>query len=242
MTSTTGPVSGSVHVFEKVDGEWPTTEDYKLLASDGEQDDIFGSAIAVEGETVIVGAPWSDDVPFTSGSAYVFELIDGVWTETDKLTASDAVADAWFGASISISGDSLVVGAQGDSEIGTASGAAYVFERIDGTWTETAKLLASDGVDEDAFGSSVSVSGGTVLVGSRLDDDNGMNSGSLYVFEIGCACPADVNGDGQLNVLDFVAFQLLWQAGDPAADCDANGEFNVLDFVCFQQLFQAGCR
>ena len=55
------------------------------------------------------------------------------------------------------------------------------------------------------------------------------------------SCPADVNGDGQLNVLDFVAFQLLWQAADPAADCDANAEFDVLDFVCYQLAFQAGC-
>jgi hypothetical protein len=55
------------------------------------------------------------------------------------------------------------------------------------------------------------------------------------------ACAADVNGDGALNILDFVAFQLLWQDQDPAADCDANAAFNVLDFVCFQQLFVAGC-
>ena len=54
-------------------------------------------------------------------------------------------------------------------------------------------------------------------------------------------CAADVNGDGVLNVLDFVAFQGLWQAADPGADCDQNGQFNILDFVCYQQLFQAGC-
>ena len=57
-----------------------------------------------------------------------------------------------------------------------------------------------------------------------------------------CACPADLNGDGALNILDFVAFQILWQAGDPAADCDGNELFNVIDFVCFQQLFVAGCK
>jgi hypothetical protein len=55
------------------------------------------------------------------------------------------------------------------------------------------------------------------------------------------ACPADVNNDGALDILDFVTFQLLWQAADPAADCDANAEFNLLDFVCFQHLFQEGC-
>ena len=57
----------------------------------------------------------------------------------------------------------------------------------------------------------------------------------------GGACAADVDGDGELTILDFIAFQGLFLDGDPAADCDANGEFNILDFVCFQQLFQAGC-
>jgi hypothetical protein len=57
--------------------------------------------------------------------------------------------------------------------------------------------------------------------------------------EAGCA--ADVNGDGDLNILDFVAFQGLFVAGDPAADCDGNGALNILDFVCFQGLFAAGC-
>ena len=55
------------------------------------------------------------------------------------------------------------------------------------------------------------------------------------------ACAADVNADGQLNILDFVAFQLLFVGGDPGADCDGNGALNILDFVCYQQLFQAGC-
>ena len=55
------------------------------------------------------------------------------------------------------------------------------------------------------------------------------------------SCPADFNGDGQANVLDFVAFQGAWSAMDPAADCDLNGAFNVLDFVCFQQVFVKGC-
>jgi hypothetical protein len=65
---------------------------------------------------------------------------------------------------------------------------------------------------------------------------------SLSIFNATVdACPADVNADGNLDILDFVAFQLLFADQDPAADCDANAEFNILDFVCFQQLFQAGC-
>jgi FG-GAP-like repeat len=55
------------------------------------------------------------------------------------------------------------------------------------------------------------------------------------------ACPADVNADGALNILDFVAFQVAWQGQQPGADCDKNGAFNILDFTCFQQAFQGGC-
>ena len=54
-------------------------------------------------------------------------------------------------------------------------------------------------------------------------------------------CIADCDDNGQLNILDFVCFQGLFQAGDPSADCDGNGQLNILDFVCFQQAFQAGC-
>ena len=68
------------------------------------------------------------------------------------------------------------------------------------------------------------------------------NEGSSFEVHLEqVACPADVNGDGELNVLDFVAFQLLWQAQAPEGDCDANGLYNILDFVCFQQRFVEGC-
>lgn len=65
---------------------------------------------------------------------------------------------------------------------------------------------------------------------------------ATVVIHVEGGCAADANGDGMLNVLDFVAFQQLWQAGDPQADCNADGLYNVLDFVCFQTLFQAGCN
>jgi hypothetical protein len=67
------------------------------------------------------------------------------------------------------------------------------------------------------------------------------SEGIGHIFKLECACAGDVNGDGKLNVLDFVAFQGLWQAEDPAADCDDNGAFNILDFVCYQQVFVDGC-
>jgi hypothetical protein len=95
-----------------------------------------------------------------------------------------------------------------------------------------------DGVDLD-------LAGNPRFVDDPDTEDTGVGPAPIvdmgaYEFQA-AGCPADYNGDGALNILDFVAFQAGWQSQDPEADCDANGAFNILDFVCFQALFQAGC-
>ena len=97
----------------------------------------------------------------------------------------------------------------------------------------------SAGIDEDDF-VFFSVTDVTLepsfLVGSLT-----FTEGTVTVTRVEASCPGDFNGDGVLNILDFVAFQGAFVAGDPAADCDGNGQFNILDFVCFQGAFAAGC-
>jgi hypothetical protein len=104
-----------------------------------------------------------------------------------KLTASDGAAGDRFGSSVSLSGDGSValVGAYADDDKGTNSGSAYIFTRNGSTWTEQAKLVASDGASDDRFGYSVSLSsdGNTALIGAYLDDDKGTDSGAAYVYE-----------------------------------------------------------
>jgi hypothetical protein len=102
---------------------------------------------------------------------------------SDKLLASDGTAGDDFGISLSLSGDTALIGADFDSDNGTKSGSAYIFERDADGWGQVKKLLPSDGAAEDNFGVSVSLSGDTALVGAYLDDDNGSSSGSVYVFE-----------------------------------------------------------
>ena len=103
--------------------------------------------------------------------------------EQAKLTASDGAADDLFGESVAIAGDTIVVGAWLDDVNGiTDSGSAYVFTRTGTTWTEQAKLTASDGAANDQFGRSVAIAGDTIVVGALEDDDNGTDSGSAYVF------------------------------------------------------------
>jgi len=108
----------------------------------------------------------------------------GVGLDEFKLVASDPVANGFFGSSLSISGDYAVIGAYGNNDGGTDSGSAYVFHRSGTTWTQQAKLTASDAVAFDNFGKSVSISGDYAVSGAYGNDDGGSNSGSAYVYTL----------------------------------------------------------
>jgi hypothetical protein len=167
--------SGAVYVFEFDGNSWNQTA--KLATRDPGFTDHFGSAVAVGPDgTIVIGAAGKDS---GRGATYVFEKRAGMWTRTAMLIASDGRAGDQFGFATDIDGDTLLVGASGRNSV---SGAAYVFERSEGAWRETAILVSTDIADGDNFGYSVSVEGGTALVGSPTDDDRAANSGSAYVF------------------------------------------------------------
>ncbi|MGO8746980.1 MAG: beta strand repeat-containing protein [Thermoguttaceae bacterium] len=158
----------------------------KLTASGGAADNDFGNAVAVSGNTMVVGA-YEAAVGGNAhqGAAYVFTESGSVWTETAKLTASDGAASNFFGDSVAISGDTVVVGAP-DATVGSNSdqGAAYVFTESGSVWIQDAKLTASDGAASALFGYSVAISGdGTVVVGARLATVGvTAKQGTAYVF------------------------------------------------------------
>jgi len=182
LASDNGAASGSAYVFTRSTGStW--TEQAKLTASDGAAEDRFGESVTIAGDTIVVGAPGDDENGTGSGTAYIFTRTGTSWTEQAKLTASDGAAADVFGNSVAIDGDSMVVGAHLDDVNGiTNSGSAYVFLRTGTTWTEQAKLTASDGAAADRFGESVAIAGDTIVVGAHVDDDNGTGSGSGYIF------------------------------------------------------------
>jgi hypothetical protein len=167
----------------------------KLTASDAGAGDELGYAVAISGDTIVVGAWLDDGAASEAGAAYVFERNEGGagnWGQVKKLTASDAAINDNFGKAVSIDGDTLVVGAPATVNFSTY-GAAYVFERNEGgaaNWGEKKKLQPSDPGANDKFGSSVAVSGTTVLVGSPRNDDSGESTGAAYFFE------RDNGGDG----------------------------------------------
>lgn len=175
-----GSDSGRAYVFTRSGGTW--AQQGKLLPDDGNSSDYFGFSVSVSGDTALVGAYGDDDNGNSSGSAYVFTRNDGVWTQQAKLLPDDGVAVDYFAFSVSLDGDTALVGAYRNDDNGTDSGSVYVFARIGGDWVQQAKLLPGDGAAQDRFGYSVSLSGDTALVGAFLDDDKGSSSGSAYVF------------------------------------------------------------
>lgn len=178
-----GANAGSAYVFTRSGTVW--TQQAKLTANDAATGDSFGISVAIEGDTIVIGAE-SDDTAggVDAGSAYVFTRTGTVWTQQAKLTALDAAAGDRFGYSVSLSGNTAVVGAQSDDTAGGSNaGSAYVFTRCGFAWTQQAKLTASDGAGNDTFGVCVSVSGDSVIVGAYTDDTpGGANAGSAYVF------------------------------------------------------------
>jgi FG-GAP repeat len=157
------------------------SEDAKLTASDGARDDVFGSSVAIDGDTAVVGAPWKTNEGLPdgryAGAAYVFVRdSSGTWTEQQKLLPGTPGIGAFFGTSVAIEGDTAVIGARRDNY----TGSAYVFTRTGTVWTQQARLTASDAADDDQFGFSVSVSGETVVVGAYKKNTT---AGAAYVFK-----------------------------------------------------------
>jgi len=159
----------------------------KLTASDGAAKSFFGKSVSISDSTVVVGAFFNvADGMSHKGAAYVFTNSESGWTQVAKLTTSDGASDDHFGDSVSISGNTVVVGAH-SATVGSNSwqGAAYVFSRPEAGWadmTETAKLTASDGATQDKFGTSVSISGNTIVVGSPRALIGKYYCGAAYVF------------------------------------------------------------
>ena len=199
-----GSNSGSAYLFTKPPTGWTSTSTAaKLTASDGDADDEFGYSVAVDGDTVVVGAWVDDDNGPYSGSVYVFNTPAGGGWVTAKLLASDGATGDWFGGSVSLDGDRLAVGASGDDDNGSRSGSVYVYEGQSGAWSLIDKLTASDGATDDEFGISVAVDGDTVVVGAHWDDDNGSKSGSAYVYEILDWAAIPDSGAGETNATSY---------------------------------------
>ncbi len=185
------PFQGSAYLFERNRGgvdHWGQLK--RLAAPDGQPDDAFGVSLALDGDTLVVGAALDDVGLLDEGSAYIFERNrdgENAWGQVARLVAGDGAANDNFGLAVDISGDKIVVGAPyDDSAEKSDQGSAYLFERNRGgpdAWGQVRQLMAADGASDDSFGVSVAVDGDAIVVGAYLDNvDASADQGAVYAF------------------------------------------------------------
>ncbi len=177
-----GPNSGSVYVFVKDANTWK--QQGKLVARDTARSDSFGEIVAIEADTIVVGAPGHTHANIRfSGAVYVFGRQGERWVEKAKITAEDAAKSDRFGVSVGVHGDTIIVGSTlNDAGRGKDAGAAYVFVREGNAWKQQAKLVGDDSRAGDHFGAGVATTGKIAVIGAPLYEEEGLGSGAAYAF------------------------------------------------------------
>jgi hypothetical protein len=175
--------AGVAYIYVRSGTTW--TLQQQLTASDAQPYDNFGFSVAIKGSDVVVGAPYEDPGGISSaGSAYVFTRSGTSWSQQAKLTASSGGASDYFGDSVAIDGNYIVVASRlDDIETLTDAGSAYIFVRSGTSWSQQAKLTAFDAATLDRFGSAVAIEGTRVVIGAASDDEGGNAAGATYIFD-----------------------------------------------------------
>jgi len=186
---TNGVTGGAVYVYVRDGHTWSLQQ--KLFASDRANFDQFGIAVDIVGDTIVVGAHGDNDEGFQTGAVYVFRRNGTTWTEEQKLKASDAAPDSAFGSSVALSEQTIAIGAPSESSGALSSGAVYVFVNDGTSWQQQGKIKANSAMNNQQLGSTVSVSGDTIvaaapgeLIGEPADDfNNVLSKGAVYIFD-----------------------------------------------------------
>lgn len=151
-----------------------------LTAGDADEGDYFGESVAICGNTVLIGATGDDEGGEDAGAMYVFLKEQSGWIQESKILPDDLAAGDHFGAAIAVDGNLAVVGAYGKQN---NRGAAYVFVHDGEEWNRQAILMADDGMDNDYFGSVVSINNGFIIAGAYGKNISGPNTGAAYIFQ-----------------------------------------------------------
>ena len=164
-------------------GAGTAVEQVVLAPAEGEASELFGEDVSISGDTALVGAPHDPFVSTTSpGAAYVYVRTGGTWTEQQKLVPPDGDAEDYFGYSVSLDGDTALVGSPDHATDNGKTGAAYVFVRCDGVWSLQQMITPADAADGDALGQAVSLSGESALIGAPGRVEGGLEAGAAYVY------------------------------------------------------------
>lgn len=224
--------AGSAYVFELQGATW--VEVAKVYALDNEVSGLFGYAVAIDGERLVIGAPFQDNGTTSNsnrGAAYVFERVGANWLQTQKLVANDSVNGDAFGLSIAVSGDVILVGTENHEHSPGLKGAVYVFTRQGGTFVQTQELSTQDNENGDALAGHIAIEGNLAAVSAAGDDDLALYSGSAYVFRLQqgawqqiakVLAPDGVYGDTFANSLSLSGSRLLVGCSNDDDACPAD--------------------
>lgn len=218
-------LSGAAYIFDVATGQ----QLFKLAAPDPFTEGLFGQSVAISGTTVLVGAERTASLGLGEGAVYVFNASTGTYLRT--LTPTDPENGDAFGKSIAVSGDTAIVGAQGNDDDGTNSGSVYLFDI--NTGGQLHKLTASDAGELAGFGTSVSISGNTAIIGATGSAGVGPSTGAAYLFDITTGVEGFklIGSDGGVN--DRFGHSVAFSGGiavvgardDDEADTDAGAAY-----------------
>ncbi|RZG12851.1 hypothetical protein EXT47_20495 [Pseudoalteromonas sp. CO342X] len=175
--------SGSAYVYERENNSWHFQS--KLTARDGADGDLFGISVAIDGDTILVGADLNDEKAEKAGAVYVYQFDGKKWNSQAKLMANDGGNTDIFGVRVAIFGDTALISARRDDidGIGKDAGSAYLFERTNDKWTQTQKLVAPDAKADDRFARGVALSKDMAFITAMHHDEKGNNAGALYLYK-----------------------------------------------------------
>ena len=251
--------AGSAYIYVRSETSW--SQQAKIQASDKEANDTFGRGVTISGDYAAVGADNEDTSGSNAGSVYIFKRSGTNWSQQQKIQSSDIQADDYFGGGagqgVSLSGDTLAVGARKEDTGGSEAGSVYIFKKASGseTWSQEAKLQASDVSADSQFGMSVSLSGDILAVGANQEDTIGTDAGAAYIFERSGTTWTEVKritaSDGQANddfgtsistdgTTTFVGAYREDTKGSNAGAAYVYEKVNVLDFDGYNKLTLSG--
>ena len=211
-----GDNSGAVYLFEKTGPEWTTMQETAKFVPEKylhNTYDYFGVAASMDGEYAVITAPGYKNY---QGCAYVLHFNGSDWEKIARLTASDGKPDDYFGTDVGIYGTDIIISAKNADGNTNKTGAVYIFERPAGGWkdtTETLKIIASDGMQDDRFGEIVAINGEYCAVGAPGNDFISNSSGAIYIFEKAQNGWQDTTASAKLTSTEALSYDYLGNHG-----------------------------
>jgi len=232
----TGTNHGAAYAFHRQDGLWTLAQLVVPIPEDLDINSMYGFSVALDGEVMVIGGHNFLNSPELMGAAFVFRFDGSNWVQEQKLLPPNPVEFGNFGYSVTVSGDTALIG---DWKVNDSVGAAHVFVFDGASWVQTAELVGSDAGDPDwggtppYFGMALSLVGSTAAIASPFHDSfqNGGDSGGVYMFDmdqVNCdlPCPWDLDDNGSVGASDLLSLLAQWGA-DPGGPPDFDGDGNV---------------